>query len=402
MLQNENNKVNPLTLSKPGINESSLDLKYIDLNPELLSIKNGILTSIIPGSKRYTIDAHGNIFDTHKQRYVSTYKDIEGYIKVTIVNDNKMKYTHQLHRLVLKTFRPISGSNYYQVNHIDKDPSNNRLDNLEWVTNGINKQHTHLEKRNGANNTDIVGMDCRNVFTGVVKTFTHLFECGQYLNLSKDVVANVADMPNKDFIHSSGWQIKRSYLKYKWPEITNDYIDKNLSNPPYVLKFIGGDDNELHEFASLTDVSAFLPCVLSSLTTKMTDIDNNSPNEIPSIFISTDKGKQLLFYLKRKYDPRPFKQYPTIWHAYNDGTNLISPVVRIDKNGNEEIYLSLEEMSRSLGVGKTTVHYKLVSAIDPKEWKYRFSNDGYIYAHYVTWYNLKSTKDFKDFVIGLD
>ena len=48
----------------------------------------------------------------------------------------------RVHRLVAKAFIP-NPNNLPEVNHIDCDPSNNHVDNLEWVTHRQNMEHCH-------------------------------------------------------------------------------------------------------------------------------------------------------------------------------------------------------------------------------------------------------------------
>lgn len=64
-----------------------------------------------------------------------------GYKQLYVSVDGKRKLNY-IHRLVAKYF--VSNSdpiNKLQVNHIDGINSNNRYDNLEWVTKGENMKH---------------------------------------------------------------------------------------------------------------------------------------------------------------------------------------------------------------------------------------------------------------------
>ena len=89
-------------------------------------------------------------------------KDIRGYKNVSLITYNddmetQRRYTSQVHRLVLKTFNPVQNMAELQVNHIDLDKGNNRLENLEWVTpleNTIHaREHGHKRNQNGELNS---------------------------------------------------------------------------------------------------------------------------------------------------------------------------------------------------------------------------------------------------------
>lgn len=68
----------------------------------------------------------------------------KGYKKVALSIDNKIK-DHLIHRLVAVAFIP-NPNNYTVVNHIDENPSNNIITNLEWCTTQHNIRHS-LYKR---------------------------------------------------------------------------------------------------------------------------------------------------------------------------------------------------------------------------------------------------------------
>lgn len=68
-----------------------------------------------------------------------------GYFEVNLhcLNKQKMRYVH---RLVAEAFIP-NPENKEEVNHIDENKTNNRAENLEWVTRVENAHHGTGEKR---------------------------------------------------------------------------------------------------------------------------------------------------------------------------------------------------------------------------------------------------------------
>lgn len=75
-----------------------------------------------------------------KGRILRTHSNGSGHKYVNLgLGDNKKR---AVHRLVAKAFIPNPG-NKPEVNHIDCDPSNNAVNNLEWVTHAENMQYCH-------------------------------------------------------------------------------------------------------------------------------------------------------------------------------------------------------------------------------------------------------------------
>ena len=65
-------------------------------------------------------------------RIVKSQVNKYGYVKVPLMKGDK-KYNIQVHRLVAMSFIP-NPENKPQVDHIDGNRSNNRVDNLRWCT----------------------------------------------------------------------------------------------------------------------------------------------------------------------------------------------------------------------------------------------------------------------------
>lgn len=77
-----------------------------------------------------------------KPRYMNKWKGTNTEYWNTQFAKDKKVYTLKVHRLVAQAFIP-NPENKPQVNHIDGNGLNNRVDNLEWVTAGENKKHAY-------------------------------------------------------------------------------------------------------------------------------------------------------------------------------------------------------------------------------------------------------------------
>lgn len=108
--------------------------------------------------QRYVKNRNG--YRLLNEKIISTKLDKDGYNLVTLYKD-KEQYTFRVHRLVAKTFLLNTNLNKIQVNHKNGIKSDNRVENLEWVTpkeNIIHSIKTGLKKNfktsnhNGENN----------------------------------------------------------------------------------------------------------------------------------------------------------------------------------------------------------------------------------------------------------
>ena len=64
----------------------------------------------------------------------------KGYVVSSMINDFNKTMNIKFHRIVALTFLP-NPHHHPTVNHIDKNRSNNRSDNLEWAS--MKEQITH-------------------------------------------------------------------------------------------------------------------------------------------------------------------------------------------------------------------------------------------------------------------
>lgn len=89
----------------------------------------------------YKINKNGLVFSLISFKEVKPFADARGYIRVAL-RKNKTQKKHRVHRLISEAFIPNPHNKKY-VNHIDGNPSNNAIENLEWVTNSENMIHAY-------------------------------------------------------------------------------------------------------------------------------------------------------------------------------------------------------------------------------------------------------------------
>lgn len=79
----------------------------------------------------YTIDIDGNVYGKKHKKILTQCID-NGYYRVNLSKNSKGK-KFLIHRLIAIHFKP-NPDNCSEVDHEDRNPLNNSIDNLRWVT----------------------------------------------------------------------------------------------------------------------------------------------------------------------------------------------------------------------------------------------------------------------------
>lgn len=114
---------------------------YINKNTEL----DAGLLNIKGYEGLYGISPDGRVFGYKRKKFLTPRIIGRGYQQVSLHKDGKSKQ-FLIHRLVAETY--ISNPNGLpQVNHINEDKTDNRVENLEWTTAKENDNHGTRNKR---------------------------------------------------------------------------------------------------------------------------------------------------------------------------------------------------------------------------------------------------------------
>ena len=86
----------------------------------------------------YKVSSNGNIYSLYSNRNLSLSKDGRGYYQINLSKDKVIK-NKKIHQLVAIAFLNHTPNGYVLVvDHIDNNPLNNRLDNLQLISNRYN------------------------------------------------------------------------------------------------------------------------------------------------------------------------------------------------------------------------------------------------------------------------
>lgn len=135
----------------------------------------------------YSVSDSGEVKNNKTGRILKKALNQDGYEIVQLWNNGKGT-TKRVHRLVLEAFKPIENTNY-EVNHLDRDRTNNNLNNLEWVS---SKQNIHYRDANDNPNKRTRKIKVEFT-TGEIKIFESLNNCAEYFDLHPTTIRDYID-----------------------------------------------------------------------------------------------------------------------------------------------------------------------------------------------------------------
>jgi len=160
------------------------DILYKDGNDNNVSRKN--IYYLIPNNFEQNIEAYGfrkiNNFSRYyitkngviysKSKRIILHHKIKkgGYHIISLYDDNNIRYTIFIHRLVYYTWSNNEIKNEYHINHLDGRPWNNWFDNLEETTPLENTRHAIniIKTRKNLWNNDEIELICKLLENGAL------------------------------------------------------------------------------------------------------------------------------------------------------------------------------------------------------------------------------------------
>lgn len=155
----------------------------------------------------YQVSNYGRVFSVRNNRVINQGCNNRGQGYYHVRLHNGKCHTKTVHRLVAEAFIP-NPNGYPQVNHIDENAKNNRVDNLEWCTSKYNNNYGTRNARISASerknpNKNRIPVAQYTLDGKLVRTYSSIAEVGR-CGFTKSHVLDCARGSSR-YSHSQGY-----------------------------------------------------------------------------------------------------------------------------------------------------------------------------------------------------
>lgn len=183
----------------------------------------------VEGFDDYYVSRDGRVWSTKgKGRWLRPASTGKGYLKVVLCRDGKT-FTKKVHRLVAEAFVPNDDPEHKDtVDHKDNDKTNNRADNLQWLS--------HTDNTRKSNCKPVMLFD---TLSGTVEQFDSQTEAAAFLGCPHQYMSEMTRKPQLEYM---GWCVLAT------KDDGGDWAyNKDRLSLGTLLGLLALDDNDLEE-----------------------------------------------------------------------------------------------------------------------------------------------------------
>ena len=287
-------------------------------------------TATLEGYSNYVVYENGLVFSFLTNEFLEGSRNPAGYVNFRLTDDNGVCKTWGRHRLLGWCFlRDENWTPDLVVNHGNGIKGDDRLNNLEWVTNLENIHHAG----EAGLSPKCLPVQLRNIDTKEVLDFPSIIDCARHLGLHKDVVSDrVSKGPA--FLYPG-----RLQFRYK---STDEWETPTESAGIFVRNVLSGEVKLFPFLARVAEEYGFSPAA----ATKWIRLENQPV--LPG-----------MIQMKRELDETPWRHVNDPIAELSRFLNTRPVVAREISTGKETVFVSAVECARAFNINVTTLHYRL-------------------------------------------
>lgn len=185
--------------------------------------------------KGYYVSTLGRVYSSKTRRVIKPWIDSKGHYLLVALSINGVKKNKSVHRLVAQAFIE-NANNLPEVNHIDFDKKNNKLENLEWCDRRGNMHHS-FKKHSPVKYSIPCTLYAKDY---QIRSFLSIIDCCRY---ASKIFGLSSSMLNK-FKQQGDFKIIPKIATTSSNERTSE--DKLLMEAPTILNLIElGEDEDI-------------------------------------------------------------------------------------------------------------------------------------------------------------
>lgn len=325
-----------------------------------MEFNNTVFTEIPGLDGKYFISKTGEIISCVYEniKLLKPTKTHDGYLSVRMVKDGKPRGFF-IHRLVIMTYvlKSYDWPKGMVTDHINGIKNDNRVENLELVTNQENIRRA-FDKDGYINRW--VPVKVRNYYTKEITYCANCGECSAVTGVDREVILSSGRLSNPNKIYLEGYQ-------YCHPD--QDFPDDNLIFQQEVEKPISVKNiltTQEYDFDTLTEAARYLNVGVSTL----------------SVWLSKEEQPftPSMCLVKYRDNPNPWRLVTDPMLEIIAKNKDIEPVFVYNENEKPMFFLSVNDAARFFNCGKTTAAYRCKNCIKA---------NGYNWIYYRDWVVLK-------------
>lgn len=326
---------------------------------KIMEFNNTVFTEIPGLDAKYFVSKTGEVISCVYEniKLLKPTKSHDGYLSVRMVKDGKPRGFF-IHRLVIMTYvlKSYDWPKGMVTDHINGIKDDNRLENLELVTNQENIKRA-FDKDGYINRW--VPVKVRNYYTKEITYCANCGECSAVTGVDREVILSSGRLSNPNKVYLEGYQY--CHPNQEFPD-DNLIFQQEVEKPISVKNILTTQE---YDFDTLTEAAKYLNVGVSTL----------------SVWLSKEEQPftPSMCLVKYRDNPNPWRLVMDPMLELIAKNKDIEPVFVY--NDNEIMFfLSLNDSARFFNCGKTTAAYRC---------KNRVKANGYNWIYYRDWVVLK-------------